>query len=292
MGFLFNPYQSKIPKELEAEIYKAEANTAAAKDRNVRIGGYAVIAFIGILCAFFNGFITELRTTDVPDGFSLDDAGFGWVEANAVARFLFMNKIGGGIMLLTGAGAGLLAEAEYDTRRINAEKIFEELKRRKEAKEKKARGGGGATVGRSGKKKRRSGKEAKRMGALAEIVDTTTSNQQKQKEEQPKEHVSVAATDASEKHRVHDRPPQEKEIANKQGGGILDTVKDFYEKADTMAASQALLLNKKLEDAGMIDKITDETGFQVIGKDAASKLRNQKEEKPDEDIEKEKGTKQ
>jgi hypothetical protein len=37
-----------------------------------------------------------------------------------------------------------------------------------------------------------------------------------------------------------------------------------------MAASQALLLNKQLEDKGILDKITDESGLKVIGKSAAS----------------------
>ena len=38
-----------------------------------------------------------------------------------------------------------------------------------------------------------------------------------------------------------------------------------------MAASQALLLNKELEGRGIVDKITDESGLRVIGKQAAMK---------------------
>ena len=45
-----------------------------------------------------------------------------------------------------------------------------------------------------------------------------------------------------------------------------------------MAASQALLLNKKLEDAGIVEKITDETGLKVIGKQAASAAASDKSE--------------
>jgi hypothetical protein len=41
---------------------------------------------------------------------------------------------------------------------------------------------------------------------------------------------------------------------------------------DSMATSQALLLNKKLEEEGILEKITDETGLKVIGKEAAAKL--------------------
>ena len=45
-----------------------------------------------------------------------------------------------------------------------------------------------------------------------------------------------------------------------------------------MAASQALLLNKNLEEAGVVDKITDETGLKVIGKEAAAKLSEKTDE--------------
>ena len=119
--------------------------------------------------AFFNGFITELRTTPMPDGseFSLQEAGFGWVEASFVTRFFFMNKIGGGIALLTGGGAALLAEAEYDTRRINAERIYEELVRRRTAKAAKEEP--------RKKKQRSSTKGKKRIAALSEVLDSTSS---------------------------------------------------------------------------------------------------------------------
>ena len=52
--------------------------------------------------------------------------------------------------------------------------------------------------------------------------------------------------------------------------GIFDAIAGFYKKADSMAASQALLLNKELEDRGIIEKITDETGLKVVGKKAAT----------------------
>jgi hypothetical protein len=39
---------------------------------------------------------------------------------------------------------------------------------------------------------------------------------------------------------------------------------------------QALLLNKKLEEVGVVEKITDETGLKVIGKEAA-KLKEKQE---------------
>jgi hypothetical protein len=55
--------------------------------------------------------------------------------------------------------------------------------------------------------------------------------------------------------------------------GVLGKIKSLYNEADKMAASQALLLNKELEDMGVLEKITDESGLKVIGKEAASELK-------------------
>ena len=245
LDFLFNPYESKIPKEIETQIYEAEGNTAAAQDRSQRIALYAVVAFTGILMAFFNGFLSELRNGPSPDGLPvvLDDAGFGWVESNFLTSFLFLNKIGGALCLLTGGAAGLLAEAEYDTRRINAEKIFEEMERRRSEKENPTKKSSGAS-----RKKRRSGKEKKRLSALSEVV---------------KEEGVVAPQSIKEP-----QPDTEQEEPKK---GVLGSLKDFYDKADQMAETQARLLNKKLEDEGILEKITDETGLKVVGRDKAAK---------------------
>ena len=60
-----------------------------------------------------------------------------------------------------------------------------------------------------------------------------------------------------------------------KGEGVLKKIKNFYKQADDMAAAQALLLNKKLEEGGVLEKITDESGLKVIGKEAATKLSTQ-----------------
>lgn len=269
LDFLLNPYQSKIPKELEKEIYEAEGKTQAAKDRSQRIALYAVAAFAGVLLAFFNVFISELRNGPMPEGatepFELASTGFGWVESNFLFRFLFMNKIGGGLCLLGGAGAGLLAEAEFDTRRINSEKIWEEMQRRRELKEKSKKT-------KKGKKKRRPGKEAKRLSALSEVTSTGTANQENSPTPVADEKPVVEEQQSTEvKEEAADKEEEGK-------GGLLEGIKGFYEKADQMAATQALLVNKKLEDEGILEKITDETGLKVIGKDAAAKLNDDEEE--------------
>jgi hypothetical protein len=256
LSFLFNPYQSKIPKEIEKEIYEAEGNTPAAKDRSKRVTGYAVVAVIGLLMAFFNGFLTELRATPMPDGeaFSLDDAGFGWVQSNILTQFFFLNKIGGGLSLLTGAGAGLLAEAEYDTRRLNAERIYEELVRRREAKFARETS---SSLAKKKKKQRASTKEKKRLRALSEVVDQPSESTDSTSHENssfPEQETTTAAESETN------------QSSETKEGGMLSSLKNFYQRADSMAASQALLLNKKLEDAGVLEKITDESGLRVVGK--------------------------
>lgn len=263
-GFLdsLSPYESKIPEELKEEIYAAEANTAAASDRGQRVALYALVALIGIGFAFFNGFLTELRSSS-PDGgpgVDLTEAGFGWVLDNFLFHFLFTNAIGGGICLLGGAGAGLMAEAEFDTKRINAEKIYEEMVRRRDTKAKKKNKNVSTATGR---KKRRPGKEAKRLSALSEVVlDDTKSDDFM---EEPKD-VSQTVTEV----------PVDEGSTKEENKGVFGGLKDFYEKADSMAASQALLINKQLEDAGVVEKITDETGLKVIGREEAAKLKPQK----------------
>lgn len=149
-----------------------------------------------------------------------------------------------------------MAEAEFDTRRINAEKIWEELKRRREAKIDQP--------DKPSRKKRRSGKESKRIQALSEVL---SANEETETPEKPSEEVSSEGNLVEDDNRPGKRP------------NLFEQAKDFYEKADKMAASQALLLNKELEDRGIIEKITDETGLKVIGKEAASKEKNNNQNK-------------
>ena len=264
LGFLMNPYESKIPKEIEKDIYAAEANTEAARDRNTRVAIYTLVAIVGVLMAFFNFFISQLRVSETPDGlpFDLNDSTFAWVDDNFLTQLFFMNKIGGGFSLLLGAGAGLLAEAELDTRRINAEKIYEELVRRREEKERKV-----ATPKKSKKKKRKGTKESKRLGALVEVMDDTASNDSGESVEVVSDETQQSSSEPSKGMPVEEPVSDTQEKGNE---GIIGKIKGFYERADSMAASQALLLNKQLEDAGVLEKITDESGLRVVGKEAAS----------------------
>ena len=106
-------------------------------------------------------------------------------------------------------------------------------------------------------------KQAKRLSALSEVLseDTRANAVPSIDDEKKSDTVKINAVDnagASEE---------------KLEEGIMGKLKGFYDKADSMAASQALLLNKELEDKGIVDKITDETGLKVIGKEAAAEIK-------------------
>lgn len=274
-----SPFESKIPPELKDEIYRAEANTAAAKDRGQRVTIYACLAVLGVLLAAFNGFLTELRshegaaTTVVAGSNTLDvlvEAGFGWVVSSPVYSFLFTNAIGGGLCLLFGGGAWLMAEAEIDTKRLNSEKIYEELQRRREEKSRRS---DEASANSEKRKKRRSGKEQKRLGALSEVLVSDDNDETKTAIARA-ELTTLAQTDESDAAEL-EITEQATTQNTEDDRGILGQWKSLYEKADSMAASQALLLNKKLEDSGLVEKITDETGLRVIGREAAAKKQDE-----------------
>lgn len=279
----FTPYESKIPEELREEIYQAEANTQAARDRGTRVALYALVAFIGIGLASFNGFLTDMRdketalamadaATSIPDTgnnlYILEQNGFGWVVSNPITKFFFTNKIGGIITLLVGGGSAILAEAEYDGKRRNAEKIYEELERRREQKMK-----GNKKKKNKGKKKRQSGKEKKRIAAISEVImedapDTTAETATKM----PAPGIPVMPEAGSVDDSANDESSLEEKTESEEDKGVFGKMKELYEKADSMAASQALIMNKNLEDAGVIEKITDESGLKVIGREEAKKL--------------------
>lgn len=245
-----------IPDEVKDEIFRAEANTPAAKDRNQRIALYAGTAFIGILLSSMNVFLTTIRTdagSVASDLSAINDLGFGWVGSNPLSSFFLLNKLGGGIALVAAGFGGTMVELEQRTKNENAEKIWKELQRRRSDSE------GGKKKKRpapsSGGKKKKKKKNNKRLSALSEVILEEETESVSETPE-TKEAVSSPSDDS----------PEEKK------DGFMGKMKDFYEKADNMAASQALLLNKELEEKGIVDKITDETGLKVIGKEAASKL--------------------
>ena len=286
---LLSPYDSKIPKEIEKEIYDAEANTKAAKDRTGRIVLYTGLAIVGIGLAFFNGFLSELRASEVPDGtlFELNTSPFAWVNGNFLTQFLLLNKLGGILCLLLGAGAGLLAEAEFDTRRINAEKIYQELVRRRTQKANRMteQSSSKSQQQQRRKKKRKGARDSKRMGALAEVMMIKEDMTEKRVDNNNSIKSNVEESSPSTTKQTPPPPQSTNDVMDGQSSptqvpsegeeSLVDSMKGFYNEANSMAAQQALLLNKKLEDAGVLEKITDETGMRVVvGKDEAVKTSN------------------
>jgi len=262
--------QSEIPPELKDEIYAAEANTAAAQGRQQRIITYILLTILGVTTAFFNAFLSDLRFGDGAPSSDLAYYGFGWVQSNPLTGFLFTNKIGGALGLLGAGLSGTLAEVEIRSKKENAEKIWKEIQRRKAAKDSPAKSSKKNKKRMSQSSKRdMTGKQKKRMSALEELMEEEPAAV----EESPVIEQQMAAAESQEK--AVDQSTRNNEESE---GGILGKIKGFYEKADSMAASQALLLNKELEDRGMIEKITDETGLRVIGKEAAAKLKEKKTE--------------
>ena len=145
------------------------------------------------------------------------------------------------------------------------------MQRRKTAREssgtkksKKNRSGGSIP---ESSKRSMTGKQKKRISALEELMEDETGTVSDDSEQ------STKAADVS----TFSTPQAAPETTKQEYKGIFSTIKNFFEKADSMAASQALLLNKELEDRGVIEKITDESGLKVIGKEAAKKLKKDNE---------------
>lgn len=121
-------------------------------------------------------------------------------------------------------------------------------------------------------KKDMTGKQRKRLSALEELMV---------EEGTPATAENAPPTKAA----PADSGPKEGAAAatGEDEGGLIGKVKGFYKQADSMAASQALLLNKELEERGIVDKITDESGLKVIGKEAAAAATKEKASSPGEE---------
>ena len=149
------------------------------------------------------------------------------------------------------------------SKKENAEKIWQEIERRQSLKDnkvnKKKKKRSQLTQSRS--KRDMTGTQKKRLSALEELMVDDDNND-----------VDEVAVQEEVEQNTRDEGAntESKEQEPTKDDGIIGKIKGFYDKADSMAASQALLLNKELEDRGVIDKITDESGLKVIGKEAAA----------------------
>jgi len=233
-----------VPLDIKAKLYEVESNTEAAQGRKVRVISFAGLAAVGFLLLIGN---TAISTIAEQSGGVLGSE-FDW----AYSIPFLSSKWGGIVDIMTAGLFGTLVELEYRTRDENVERIWQEMKRREqeseEAAKKKIRNlsvstsKGGMSKGKGQKK---------RLAALAELTEKPKSTAETQTEP-----VGIV----------------EESNTKQEGGGIFGAAKRFYKQADEMAAAQALLLNKKLEEEGLVEKITDETGLRVVGRDAAKKL--------------------
>jgi len=231
--------ESKIPKDLRDEIYRAEANTEAAKGRNGRVITYSLLALVFLLFGTANVAFSTIKQAGEVD---LSAEGYGWVDYVPL-----LSSTWGGYMDIVAAGLfGTMVELENRTREEVAEKIWEELQRRKNLEEISTR---------KTSKRERASKKEKRLAAFAEVMLEPTTEKSSNTDMETEAHLASA----TEKTLLPVTDDQKTK-------GILEKLKDFYKQADQMAASQALILNKKLEDQGILEKITDDTGLKVIGK--------------------------
>jgi len=147
-------------------------------------------------------------------------------------------------MLVTCPACFLIGESEWRTRNENAVLIYQEMERRKKKAEEWEEDYKASLP--PPPKERAGTKTKQRMVAFAEMSGEKEVATLQQEEEKKEEEM-----------------------------GIFGKIKEFYNKADSMAAAQALLLNKKLEDEGIVEKITDESGLKVIGREAAKELEDE-----------------
>jgi len=259
--FFFEEQQyadSQIPEEFRKEIEDAEAKTPAAKDRAERIFWFVAVGGIFLTCALSSAIYGYVVNFEDPDAQGLSKVQESlWYQASKTLPIL-STKVGLYIDMSIAGICYLLFENEM-TRKFNTqEEIWKEIKRRKESRT------GGER--RSKKKSKISKKKGSRMKAFAEVLET---------EDQVNEQVGEVGSqllDSAEGSSKEGEEPRDE-------GGVFGGLKEMYKKADEMAAAQALILNKNLEEAGVVEKITDESGLNVIGRDAAKKIQEKSERK-------------
>jgi len=230
----------------------------------------------GIAISSANIYLTTIREYENLGSFAedmifLNEQGYDWLTGNPVLSFFLLNGIGGGIGLFLFGICGTMIELEQRTKTESVQKIWDELVRRRESKEEKEK---------SMTKKKRN-KKKKRLDAFSELmVEDFVANVVNDSSSTDADAVrSVSSGTSSETSTVAVEEEQKKD----EGSGILGKLKGFYAQADSMAASQALLLNKKLEEEGLVEKITDESGLRVIGKESACKLQGEENDKKEDD---------
>ena len=241
------PLLSAIPEEYRELVASAEAKTPAAEARTIRLGLYGAGSLLGLTLAVITsaamggnpGAVKVVET--LPGGVGILGCVFDAVLFSFFATFVVL---------------------ELQTAEQNKENIYQEMMKRSGAGRGSGgsgvEGGGGETGRRRKQKQKRKDKANKRNRRLAEMVNPTPV------EEGGVDKIEKAATVEAEE--VKASPDVKTAGSMNVIDSAIDSVKGFYKQADDMAMSQALLLNKNLEDKGLIKKITDETGFRVVSR--------------------------
>jgi hypothetical protein len=121
---------------------------------------------------------------------------------------------------------------------------------------------------------------ASNEGRKKDVSTSSGVNKKKQKIQKRLSALSEVLLEQDEVREMKENQSKVKDdvsLKNVKEEGFMGKLKNLYDEADKMAASQALIMNKELEDLGVLEKITDETGLKVIGKEAAAKLKDKKE---------------
>ena len=217
------------PQEMPQTVIDAEEN-AAGGGRRARIGGFAASGLLSAALGAVGNSDTPLRSA-VP----LHNSFLGNFLYSAVAGL-----------------AGTLIYLEFETKKANQKRIFEEMEARmgKGA----SRGGGGAPAKKS-RKKGKKGKKGKKADATkgfsasgAPAKAAPTKAQQTKAEPAEAEPAKEAAG--------------EYESPTKALGDVMSAVglSDLYSQADNLARAGAVKLNEELEDKGYLPKLSAEGG--------------------------------
>jgi len=264
------PDLSTIPDDILKEIRQAESNTKAAEERNQRsqILTPLLIAFIAL--SLLNVLVATQRTVGAE------------LLIQEFPLTLLTSNVGayGSVLAVVGFGTVLLEDSVSKDQKIM--QIYDEMNNRREQfdqkkssdKFEKSQKKIPKSTSRGGRKKKKRQAAFQEMMALEVDTDTNT-----QEESLKTPQTLSGATDTSSVNESESATTEIEggllgKLTEKAKGSYLESVKDWYKQADSMAASQALLLNKKLEDGGFLEKITDESGLKVVGKEAAAEAKS------------------
>jgi len=230
-----------IPAELYDTIAAAEAATPAAAGRNVRIAGYIGGA---VLCLVVTALCAATSATE-----GSTEPPIEWLVAASRIPLVSAGFVGTAVYTLLTGALGTLVLLEFQGAERNRLAIWEEILRRrteetqqtKKKKKKRAPRGGGK--GKSDKGMGKNRKRKKAIDALSEVMVEDTAVPAVLPSVQTEEKVTSFTSE------------KQREDTNNPLSSISNKVKDVYRDADSQGYAQALFLNKKLEEMGLLEPI-------------------------------------